>query len=220
MGEINQDYIEEYIRSLLIEEDPFLQKLESYSSINHIPIIHPEVKRLLSVIIKSCNIKSILEIGTAIGYSSIAFCKAMGSGKVVTIEINEDMRQIAAENIKLAGYGDTIEIVAGDASDVVKDIDGQFDLIFLDGAKGHYIHLLEACLSLLKPGGLLISDNVLFRGMIACDDLVKRRKITIVKRMRKYLEAISTHPQLDTSIVPIGDGLAISYKREEKGIGR
>jgi len=215
LGTINQDYIENYIRGLLHEKDPLIKKLESYSTEFRVPIIQPEVKQLLSVIIKSSHIRSILEVGTAIGYSSIVFCNAMEGGKVVTIEINEEMKRLALENIEHAGYSKNIEVILGDANDVVKDIEGQFDCIFLDGAKGHYIHLLDTCLQLLKPGGLLISDNVLFRGMIASNELVKRRQITIVKRMRNYLETISNHPQLTTSIVPIGDGVAISLKCNE-----
>lgn len=216
MSNINYDYIEEYLRSLLHEENLLLCELEAYAEENHVPIIHPEVKQLISVIIKSKNIKSILEVGTAIGYSSIAFCKTMNGGKVTTIEINEEMKELASKNIKRAGYENNIDIVLGDANDVIKDIKGKYDCIFLDGAKGHYVHLLEDCLNLLNPGGLIISDNVLFRGMIASRELVKRRKITIVKRMRKYLEVISEHPQLETSIIPIGDGLAISYYKAEK----
>ncbi|MDK2937616.1 MAG: hypothetical protein PWP62_2624, partial [Eubacteriaceae bacterium] len=104
--------------------------------------------------------------------------------------------------------------LVGDAQEVVKELSEPYDMIFLDGAKGHYIHLLPDCLRLLKPGGLIISDNVLFKGMIATNELVIRRKITIVKRMRRYLQEISNHPALLTSILPLGDGLAISLKRE------
>ncbi|MFZ7120653.1 MAG: O-methyltransferase [Eubacteriaceae bacterium] len=214
MGTINQDYIEEYIRSLIIEEDHYLNKLEKHAHSYNIPIIHTEVKRLLSVIIKSNNIKSILEVGTAIGYSSIAFYHAMNyTGKILSIENNEEMYKQALKNIENAGLIGNIEILFGDANVKIKELEGTYDCIFLDGAKGHYIHLLEDCLRLLKSGGLLISDNVLFRGMIASDDLVIRRKITIVKRMRKYLDVISNHSDLITSIIPIGDGLALSYKR-------
>ena len=211
MSNINHDYIEDYLRSLIHEEDSMLLELESYARDNHVPIIHPEVKQLLSVMIKSMGIKSILEIGTAIGYSSIVFSKAMGGGKVITIEIKEEMKEMAIENIKKYGYEENIEVLFGDASEMIKQLCGQYDCIFLDGAKGHYVHLLDDCLRLLKPNGLLVSDNVLFRGMIANKQLVKRRKITIVKRMREYIDVISNHPQLETSIIPIGDGLAVSY---------
>lgn len=212
---INYDYIENYLRSLVNEEDPLLLVLEKYAEEYHVPIIHPEVKQFIRVLIKSHNIKSILEIGTAIGYSSIVFAKAMVDGKVTTVEISEDMKNMAEENIKRANLENNIKVILGDASKVVYNIKDRFDCIFLDGAKGHYIHLLERCLELLKPGGLIISDNVLFRGMVANDELVKRRKITIVKRMRKYLEVISKDNRLETTIVPIGDGVAISWLKNE-----
>lgn len=212
MGNINHDYIEKYLRSLIIEDDKLLLELESYGEEYNIPIIHPEVKQLLRVIIKSNDIKSMLEVGTAIGYSAIVFSKAMEKGKVTTIENNSDMVAIAKKNIFKAQLQEEINIKFGDANKIIYDLEDTYDCIFLDGAKGHYIHLLDQCLHILKPKGLLISDNVLFRGMIATDELVKRRKITIVKRMRNYLDTISNHPDLMTSVIPIGDGLAISYK--------
>ncbi|MFZ7133861.1 MAG: O-methyltransferase [Eubacteriales bacterium] len=216
MGTINQDYIEKYIRGMLNEEDPFIVELEKYAAKENIPIIHKEVKQLLRVLIRSSNIKCILEIGTAIGYSAIVFSHAMDNkGQVLTIEMNENMIKHAKSNIVMAGLDENISILFGDANKVIYDITGTFDCIFLDGAKGHYIHLLEVCIKLLKPGGLIISDNVLFRGMIADDALVRRRKITIVKRMRRYLNEITNHPMLITSIIPIGDGLALSYKKHE-----
>lgn len=95
---------------------------------------------------------------------------------------------------------------------VLGQLDGPFDLVFLDGAKGHYGEMLGTILNLLAPGGALVCDNVLFRGMVASDSLVKRRKITIVKRMRHFLENITRHPLLDTAIVPIGDGVSVSVK--------
>jgi predicted O-methyltransferase YrrM len=120
----------------------------------------------------------------------------------------------AKENFARMCVDNQVNQLVGDAQEVVKELSEPYDMIFLDGAKGHYIHLLPDCLRLLKPGGLIISDNVLFKGMIATNELVIRRKITIVKRMRSYLKEISDHPQLLTSVLPLGDGLAISMKRE------
>lgn len=211
MSKINHEYIENYIRNFIVESDPLLAKLEAYAEENHVPIIHPEVKRLLTVIIRSSGIKRILEVGTAIGYSAISFAKISDQITVDTMELSEEMISIAKINIEAAGLSNRISIIPGDATITISEIEGEYDCIFLDGAKGHYVHMLDDCLKLLKPGGLLISDNVLFRGMIASDELVKRRKITIVKRMRKYLEEISDRPMLETSIIPIGDGLAVSY---------
>ncbi|HAE62107.1 MAG TPA: O-methyltransferase [Eubacteriaceae bacterium] len=210
MGQINHEYIETYIRGLLKNEDKLLLELEDYAKKYNVPIIHPEVRQLIGILLETGGYKKILEIGTAIGYSALSFVKKNENITVDTIELNEDMVKLAGENIERAGYDDRIKIIHGDASKEIKNIDKKYDVIFLDGAKGHYIHMLEDCLRLLNNGGMIISDNVLFRGMVATDDLVKRRKITIVKRMRKYLKALSEHPMLETSIIPIGDGLAVS----------
>jgi caffeoyl-CoA O-methyltransferase len=210
MSKINHEYIETYIRGLLNNKDKLLLELEEYAEKNNVPIIHPEVRQLIGILLETGGYEKILEIGTAIGYSALSFVKKNENITVDTIELNEDMVKLAGENIEKSGYDDRIKIIYGDASKVVPELEKKYDVIFLDGAKGHYIHMLEDCLRLLNPRGMIISDNVLFRGMVASDELVKRRKITIVKRMRKYLEALSDHPRLDTSIIPIGDGLAIS----------
>ncbi|SEF81375.1 Predicted O-methyltransferase YrrM [Caloramator fervidus] len=213
MSAIVYDYIEEYIRNLIPESKGILKELEEYAKNNKVPIIHKEVGQLLRILIRLHGIKNILEVGTAIGYSSILMADAAGDCKIVTIERDEDMVNKAVDNIRKANMEDKIQVLKGDALEVLKSLEGSFDLIFLDAAKGHYIHFLPECLRLLKKGGLLISDNVLFRGMIATNDLVKRRKITIVKRLRKYLSDISNNPVLETVVLPLGDGVAITLKR-------
>lgn len=214
MSEIVKDCIEDYIRHLLIFENDKLAVFRKQAEADEIPIIHPEVQRHIELLIESQKIESILEIGTAVGYSASTFATSMGKmGKVDTIERNFKMIARAEENIKNLGLNSQISILVGDAKEVIQGLESPYDMIFLDGAKGHYLHLLEDCLALLKSGGLLISDNVLFKGMIASDELVIRRKITIVKRMRAYLEVISNHPKLLTSVLPLGDGLAISLKK-------
>ncbi|MGV8905318.1 MAG: O-methyltransferase [Acetobacterium sp.] len=214
MNEIVQDYIEDYIRSLIPEGEPLLKAFRERAIADGIPIIHPEVQNYIEILIKSRNIKSILEIGTAVGYSASVFVDAMGSqGKIDTIERSLKMVSQADENIGKLGFSDQVNLILGDAQEKVENLNKTYDLIFLDGGKAHYIHLLEACLNCLKPGGVLVSDNVLFKGMIASNALVVRRKITIVKRMRKYLEAISNHPQLLTTVLPLGDGLAVSWMK-------
>jgi predicted O-methyltransferase YrrM len=134
-------------------------------------------------------------------------------GKIDTIERFELMADKAKENVKRAGKEDIINIIVGDASEVLPCLDKRYDMIFLDAAKGQYPEFLPDCLRMLNIGGLLISDNVLYKGMVANDELVVRRKKTIVKRMRTYLDSICNHEQLDTTILPVGDGVAISYKK-------
>jgi predicted O-methyltransferase YrrM len=119
----------------------------------------------------------------------------------------------ARENIKKVGLENTIGIIAGDAEEVLRCLDKQYDMVFLDAAKGQYSEFLPECLRMLRKGGLLVSDNVLYKGMIANDELIVRRKKTIVNRMRTYLETLCENPSLDTSILPVGDGVALSYKR-------
>lgn len=215
MSEIVQDYIEDYIRGLIPLDNPQIEEFRNRALKDQIPIIHKEVQKQIELLIHSNKIQSILEVGTAVGFSASVFAQAMGpTGQVDTIERSLKMIVQADENITSLGLKNQINLMIGDAQEKLEELTKTYDMIFLDGAKGHYIHLLDDCLRCLKPGGLLISDNVLFKGMIASDDLVIRRKITIVKRMRKYLETISDHPQLVTSILPLGDGLAISWKKQ------
>jgi predicted O-methyltransferase YrrM len=184
-----------------------------YATLHEVPIIHPEVGQFLKVLIKSHKVKRVLEVGTAIGYSASLMAEASGEGcRIVSIERDEEMKNLAEENIEKLGYRDRIEIKFGDAMEVLNDIEGEFDMVFLDAAKGHYDHFLPMCLKHLKINGLLVCDNVLFRGMIATNKLLIRRKITIVKRMRKYLSHISDMKELETVVLPIGDGIAFSCK--------
>ena len=161
----------------------------------------------------------ILEIGTAIGYSAILLAGVLADGgRMDTIERQEEMLIKARENIKKAGLENTISIIAGDAQDVLMCLDKQYDMIFLDAAKGQYPEFLPECLRMLRNGGLLVSDNVLYKGMIAGEEPVARRKRTIVNRMRAYLESLCGDPCLDTSILPVGDGVALTYKRMENDL--
>ncbi|TDT61977.1 O-methyltransferase [Fonticella tunisiensis] len=213
MSNIAHDYIEDYIRSLIPERKDHIKLMEDYAKENSIPIVHPEVAQFLKVLIKSHKIKKIIEVGTAIGYSSSVMAEAAGEGsQIVTIERDDNMYRLALENIKFCGFEDRIKVIKGDALEVLEGLEGSFDMVFLDAAKGHYDHFLTHCIRLLRQGGLLISDNVLFRGMIATNKLLIRRKITIVKRMRKYLEHISNMKELETVVLPVGDGIAMSCK--------
>ena len=134
-------------------------------------------------------------------------------GKIYTIERDSKMIEKAKENIQKANLEDTIIIYEGEAQKILPQIKEQFDLVFIDAGKGHYLEFLEACMGMIKNNGLIISDNILFKGMVATDDLVVKKHKTIVNRMREYLKYICNHKQLDTSLIPIGDGVALSYKR-------
>ena len=171
--------------------------------------------RFLEVLINIKKPKKILELGTAIGYSAILMEKAsQGESSITTIERDKAMVDLATKNIEKSGYKEKIKIVEGDCLEVLSEIDEKFDLIFMDAGKGHYNHFFPECLRLLEDDVIIIGDNVLFRGMVASDHLVKRRKITIVKRMREFLNMVSQDEFL-TSIIPMGDGLALITRRNK-----
>ena len=202
--------ITQYLRSLITPNDEFLRHLEKEALDKYIPVIQPEVVQLLRVIIKTAGVKNLLEIGTAIGYSAINFARECES--VVTVERDEDMVARAKENIKEAGLSDKITVICGDALEVMSEDNGTYDMIFVDAAKGQYIKFLPECKRLLKSGGILVSDNVLYRGTVAKDGFIPRKHRTIITNLKQYLYEISNDKELTTSILPIGDGVAISRK--------
>ena len=215
MTNINEEYIEEYLRKLVPKKKDFLIRMEVYAEENHVPIVEPEVAQLIKVLLKSKQAKTILEIGTAIGYSALLMCDALdGKCHITTIERREDMVQLASEFISDSKYKDSIKIIHGDANQVLDDISEKFDLIFMDAAKGQYMEFFNKSMDLLNPGGIIIADNVLFRGMVASDKLVNRRKITIVKRLREFLKYINEVEGFESAIIPIGDGVALIYKED------
>ena len=213
MSNIVNNLVEDYIRKTLKDKDGLLKQLEEYAKENNIPIVHKEVSELLKVLLKVQKPKRILEVGCAIGYSSILFASVLDDVEIITVERNEKMIEKAKANIKSAGFEKNIIILEGDAEEVLKEVEGPFDMIFMDSAKGQYKLFYDMIIDKLRVDGLLISDNILYKGMVAHDDFVIRRKKTIVKRMRNYLDYICNCGYLTTSLIPIGDGVALSYKK-------
>lgn len=211
---INEDFIVDYIRSVTPKNSGILKEMEDYVEEHFVPIVEPEVAQLIKLMLKLTKPKRILEVGTAIGYSSIMMAKTLPDCKITTIERREDMIELARENIKLANLEDRIEIISGDAEEVLDNLRGEYDLIFLDAAKGQYINFFDKARKYLSSNGLIISDNVLFKGMVASDELVIRRKKTIVKRLRTYLEYINNIDGYISALIPIGDGVALTYREE------
>lgn len=215
MSNITYDYMEEYIRSLIPEKKGFLYELETFAQEHDVPIIQREVARFLELMVSIKGPKKILELGTAIGYSAILMNMSCGGDcHITTIERDENMILQATENIARAGLENSIKILQGDCLDILQELEDKYDLIFMDAGKGHYNHFLPHCLRLLEDDGIIIADNVLFKGMVASRDLVKRRKITIVKRMKTYLDLVSKDDALITSVIPMGDGIAITKRRK------
>lgn len=214
MSGVTFDYMEEYLRGLIPNRDKDLLELEKFAIENRVPIIQKETAKFLEFMISMKEPNNILELGTAIGYSSILMSKTLNNKcKITTIERDEKMINLVKENIKSFGLEDNIEIKEGECLEILEKLDNKYDLIFMDAGKGHYNHFLPHCLRLLSDKGVIIADNVLFRGMVASDDLVKRRKITIVKRMRTYLDIVSNDKNLITTVIPMGDGIALTKRR-------
>lgn len=208
-------FVTSYIREKTVQNDDLLKSMEEYAAKNSVPIAEPETARLLSVLTRLKNPKRVLEVGCAIGYSAIIMAKAMPEdGTILTLEYSKEMAEVARKNISDAGFENKIRVVEADARDYVSYIDEDecFDMIFLDGPKAHYVNMLDDCVRMLKKGGLLISDNVLFKGMTADDGHFVRRKVTIIHRLRDYIDALMSHPQLETSILSQGDGVTLSIK--------
>lgn len=214
MSGVTYDYIEEYLRGLIPETEGRLRELEKFAERNGVPIAQKETIKFLEFMVSMKKPLRILELGTAIGYSAIVMYEAAGTDPhITTVERNEEMIKFAKDNIRDFNLEKKIIIEEGDCLEVLEKLNEPYDLIFMDAGKGHYNHFLPHCLRLLKDDGIIIADNVLFRGMVASDELVKRRKITIVKRMRTYLDLVSQDNKLVTSVIPMGDGIAVTKRR-------
>ncbi len=212
---INEEYIQNYIRSIIPKRDNYLAIMETYAGENHVPIIEPEVAQLLKVLLKWNNPKNILEVGTAIGYSALIMASSTPDDcQITTIERRSDMVELAQQNIMGTPFKDKIRIIEGDAIDILPNLNSEYDFIFLDAAKGQYLEFFNYCIEFLKPGGMIVSDNVLFKGMVATDTLVIRRKKTIVKRLRAFLEHINNLQGYTSCVLPVGDGVALTYREE------
>jgi len=212
---INLDYITEYLSQVLPESKGILRELEIYAKENQVPVIYPEVRYLLEVLCKIHKPARILEIGTAIGYSALVMNNALdGNVNITTVERDPDVSVVALENFRKA-KADNIRLIEDDAVVVLDSLSSKFDMIFIDAAKGYYNDFFCRCINLINDNGLIICDNVLYKGMTATDDLLLRhRQKTIVVRMREFLETICNHKNLTTSIIPIGDGVSVSYYKE------
>lgn len=178
------------------------------------PIIRTETQTLLRFLMAAHRPMEILEVGTAVGFSALLMQEYAPAGAhVTTIEKYEKRIPIARENFKRAGKEDAITFLCGDATEILKELQVEYDFIFMDAAKAQYIHFLPEVTRLLKKGGLLVSDNVLQDGdVLESRFAVTRRNRTIHARMREYLYALTHHEQLETVILPVGDGVSISTK--------
>ena len=215
MGTIVNERIVDYINSLDKGNSPVCNAIEKEALADGVPIIRKEMGNLLKVLLLLKRPQKILEVGTAVGYSSILMSENMPENcRITTIENYEKRIPVAKNNFKRAGKEEVITLLEGDAMDILKELDGTYDFILMDAAKGQYINFLPELLRLMPAGGLLISDNVLQEGDIVESRYgVTRRNRTIHTRMREYIYTLTHAEQLETSIVPIGDGITLSVKK-------
>ena len=194
---------------------PFLDEIEQSARETQVPVIRRSTQSLLKFLLAYAKPGNILEVGTAIGFSALLMSEyAPEECHITTIEKYEKRIPIARENFRRAGKEDAITLLEGDAAECLRELEDSYDLIFMDAAKGQYIHFLPDVLRLLKPGGLLLSDNVLQGGdVVESRFAVTRRNRTIHARMREYLYELKHQPQLETWILPVGDGVTLSTKR-------
>ena len=207
-----------FIDSLDRGNTPFLDEIEKYAIETQVPIIRKSMQSLLKFLLAFSKPKKILEVGTAIGFSALLMSEyGPEDCHVTTIEKYEKRIPVAKENFRRGGAENRITLLEGDATDILKELDDTYDMIFMDAAKGQYIHFLPDILRLLAPGGLLVSDNVLQDGdIIESRFAVTRRNRTIHARMRDYLYELKHHPDLETVILPVGDGVTLSVKSHDR----
>lgn len=200
----------------------FLNQLEKYSRETNVPIIRPSMQSFLKLLLSMKQPKKILEVGCAIGFSALLMSEyGPKDCHITTIEKYEKRIPLAKENFAKAGKADKITLLEGDAMDILKELNGTYDFIFMDAAKGQYIHFLPDILRLLSDGGILVSDNVLQDGELKESRFaVTRRNRTIHGRMRDYLYELKHHPDLVTSILPVGDGVTVSVKEPNRDVKR
>ena len=211
---INDERTITYINSLENGDSPLLRAIAREARDSFVPIIRRETASFLKTLVELKRPMRILEVGTAVGYSALLMAEHMPEGAhITTIEKYEKRIPIAKENFRRAGMEDHITLMEGDAMEVLQSLPGTYDLIFMDAAKGQYINWLPEVMRLLAVGGTLISDNVLQDGdLIESRFAVTRRNRTIHARMREYLYELKHREDLQTAIVPIGDGVTVSVK--------
>lgn len=216
---IVNDRIRDYLHSLESSQGVLLDTIEKEALEAYVPIIKRETASLLRTMVAALKPARILEIGTAVGYSALLMCQAMPREcHITTIEKYGKRIPVARRNFKMAGEEGRITLLEGDADVLLKELEGRsFDLVFMDAAKGQYLHWLPLLLKVMPVGAVLISDNVLQDGdIVESRFAVQRRNRTIHSRMRRYLYELKHRKGLETAIIPIGDGVAVSTKYTER----
>lgn len=193
-----------------------LEKIKQKALEEHIPIIMDDTLAVMEKYLKESKPEKILEIGTAVGYSAMCFTKFLAeNGRIDTIERELERVKEAEENIKKVGVEDKIRIYEGDAVEILPTLDEKYDAVFIDAAKGKYPFFLQESLRLLQPNGIIFADNILYKGYVM-SDYNKHKQRTAVRNLREYIKQVSENPNLETQILEVGDGLAVSRIKMQK----
>ena len=213
MSQIVYPEVEHYLRGLIPENTGLLAEIEKKALAEQVPIVSLEVARLLSFLVSSQRSQRILEVGTAVGYSTLWLAYSAGEqSSVTTIDWNLSRAEEAEANFQQAGVAHRVQLLKGDARAIIPSLTGTFDFIFLDAMKNHYPEILPLALEQLEPGGMLVADNILFRGMVAWIDVPEKYQRG-VGNLHLFLNQIMNHPDLDTIVMPVGDGISLSRKK-------
>ena len=204
--------MERYLETLLGERDPLLREMEEQSLKETIPVVTPMVGNFLNLLVHMSNTQAVLEIGTAIGYSTIWLGRAVEKtgGHVTTIDMNKDRSARALKYFERAGLQSIITALEGDARKILPTLNSAFDFIFIDAAKGEYLDYLSLIYPLIAPGGVLVVDNVLFRGWVVPETTFAPKYDRMVDGLRQFLQDLCQNPDFSTTVLPFGDGVSVS----------
>ncbi len=208
---IINDKVTAYINGLYHPADAQLEQLRKEAEVQRVPIILRDTETFLMNLIRIKKPASILEIGTAVGYSAACMARSFPDCRITTVEADENMYETAKKNIAALGLTEKISLIQGKGQEVLKELTGPFDLVFIDAAKSHYRTFWDLALPLCSPRAVLVCDNVLMKAMTVSDEYDPNRKYkTSIRKMREFLLHITQTPAADTSVLPVGDGISLS----------
>lgn len=209
-----EPFIEEFLNELVPEKDNYLKEMRRFAEEEEVPIIDRQVENYLAFFLSVLKPCTILELGTAIGYSASVMARATNA-VITTVELNPVRAINARTHLQNQHLEDRVNLIVGDAAEFITKDRGSYDFIFIDAAKGQYEVYLKECLRLLNEDGVICMDNVLFHGMLASKALFKRRKITIVKRLKRMLHTVFQSDELSVNLLPVGDGVLMIRRLNE-----
>jgi caffeoyl-CoA O-methyltransferase len=204
------DAVAGYLQSLVPEPDPLLAEMQAHGARDRIPIVMPDTALLLGVLARACRARRVIEVGTAIGVSTLILARAVGpGGMVVSFEVDPDRQRAAAGYLERDGLGDRVDLRLRDGGEGLRELDGEFDMAFLDALKSDYPRHLELVLPLLRPGGLVAIDNVLMDGQVATGVADGNWSAEAIAGMRELNASLMARDDLSACVLPVGDGVAV-----------